>query len=356
MFVEQFKNAMVIILIIAALISGFLGEYTDSIIILAVVVLNSIMGVVQESKAEKALAALKQMSKPFAKVKRNGEVQQINSQEIVPGDIVIIEAGDYVPADMRLIETASLKIEEATLTGESVPSDKVIEPINKPDIVVGDRKNMTYMGSSVTHGRGVGTVTSTGMYTEVGKIAGYLSEQKTEETPLQKKLTEIGKYLSIGVVVIAIIIFIAGVVQGREYFEMFLTSVSLAVAAIPEGLPATVTIVLAIGVQKMAKRNAIIRKLTAVEALGSTDVICSDKTGTLTLNKMTVTKIFFNGKLFNKDNIDVTEDGAETLMQIMTLCNDSKLIRSDKTRTNLLGDPTETALVQYLLIKKQWLQ
>jgi Ca2+-transporting ATPase len=349
MFVEQFKNAMVIILIIAALISGFLGEYTDSIIILAVVVLNSIMGVVQESKAEKALAALKQMSKPFAKVKRNGEVQQINSQEIVPGDIVIIEAGDYVPADMRLIETASLKIEEATLTGESVPSDKVIEPINKPDIVVGDRKNMAYMGSSVTHGRGVGTVTSTGMYTEVGKIAGYLSEQKTEETPLQKKLTEIGKYLSIGVVVIAIIIFIAGVVQGREYFEMFLTSVSLAVAAIPEGLPATVTIVLAIGVQKMAKRNAIIRKLTAVEALGSTDVICSDKTGTLTLNKMTVTKIFFNGKLFNKDNIDVTEDGAETLMQIMTLCNDSKLIRSDKTRTNLLGDPTETALVQFAL-------
>jgi Ca2+-transporting ATPase len=349
MFVEQFKNAMVIILIIAALISGFLGEYTDSIIILAVVVLNSIMGVVQESKAEKALAALKQMSKPFAKVKRNGEVQQINSQEVVPGDIVIIEAGDYVPADMRLIETASLKIEEAALTGESVPSDKVIKPINKPDIVVGDRKNMAYMGSSITHGRGVGIVTSTGMNTEVGKIAGYLSEQKAEETPLQKKLTEIGKYLSIGVLVISIIIFIVGVVQGREYFEMFLTSVSLAVAAIPEGLPATVTIVLAIGVQKMAKRNAIIRKLTAVEALGSTDVICSDKTGTLTLNKMTVTKIFFNGKLFNKGSIDITEDGAETLIQIMTLCNDSKLTRSDETGTNLLGDPTETALVQFAL-------
>lgn len=351
MFAEQFKSVMVIILIIAALISGFLGELTDTIIILAVVLLNAVLGVVQESKAEKALEALKNMSKPFSKVKRNGEIKSIKSADIVPGDIVLIEAGDIVPADMRLIECASLKIEEAALTGESVPVEKTTEQIADSDVVLGDRKNMAYLSSSVTYGRGLGVVTATGMKTEVGKIAGYLTTYENEETPLQKKLGELGKYLSIGVIAIAVIMFIVGILEGREYLNMFLTSVSLAVAAIPEGLTAIVTIVLAIGVQKMARRNAIIRKLPAVETLGSTEIICSDKTGTLTQNKMTVQKVYFDNNISSADEAKMDSYSAEILMQIMTLCNDSRYERIDKDKFKVSGDPTETALVDFAAIK-----
>ena len=351
MFLQQFKDVMVIILLIAAAISGFMHELTDSIIILLVVIINAVLGVVQESKAEKALAALKQMSSPYAKVKRNGEVKLLKTEEIVPGDIVLLEAGDYVPADMRLFDVASLKIEEAALTGESVPVEKNIADIDKPDVVLGDRKNMAYLGSSITYGRGTGVVTGTGMNTEVGKIAGYLTAQDQDSTPLQKKLEELGKYLSIGVVVISIIVFLAGILQGRSYLEMFLTAVSLAVAAIPEGLPAIVTIVLALGVQKMARKNSIIRKLPAVETLGSTEIICSDKTGTLTLNKMTVKEIYVGGKLLGAEDDFKIDSDLQTFMHVMTLCNDSKVSKKESGEINAIGDPTETALV-YFAAKK----
>ncbi|NLD48184.1 MAG: calcium-translocating P-type ATPase, SERCA-type [Clostridiaceae bacterium] len=347
MFIEQFKNIMIIILLIAAAISVYLGEATDAVIILLVVAINSVLGVMQESKAEKALLALKKMSSPYAKVKRDGEVKKIKSEDVVPGDIILLEAGDFVPADMRLVESFSLKIEESALTGESVPVEKNTDKIEQEDIVIGDRKNMAYMGSSVTYGRGIGFVSGTGMNTEVGKIAGYITNAEVEVTPLQKKLEEMSKYLSVGVVVIAVIIFIAGILRQRPAFDMFLISVSLAVAAIPEGLPAIVTIVLAMGVQKMAGNNAIIRKLPAVETLGSTEIICSDKTGTLTQNKMTVKEVFINGNLFPEDKLSEECRDLELFMQIMSLCNDSKITRVDNDSVNVIGDPTETALIYF---------
>ncbi len=346
MLLEQFKNVMVIILIIAAVISGFLDELTDTFIIMAIVIINAVLGVVQESKAEKALEALKQLSAPNAKIKRNGMVSIIKAEEIVPGDIVILEAGDYVPADMRLLESANLKIEESSLTGESEPVMKTTGTIEKTGLVIGDRTNMAYSGSIVTYGRGTGIVTGTGMNTEVGKIAKFISSNEKEATPLQKKLKELGKYLSIAVVIIAAVIFATGVLQGREYLDMFLVAVSLAVAAIPEGMPAIVTIVLAIGVQKMSKRNAIIRKLPAVETLGSTQVICSDKTGTLTQNKMTVMELFCSGKNISSEKASASDENMKAIINIMTLCNDTKLSISNNS-IDTIGDPTETALVEF---------
>lgn len=347
MFLEQFKDVMVIILLIAAAISGFLKEFADTAIILAVVIINAILGIIQESKAEKALEALKKMSAPYSKVKRNGDVLLIKTEDIVPGDIVYLEAGDYVPADMRLIESVNLKIEESALTGESVPVEKMTGEIKDKDVAIGDMKNMAFSGSTVTYGRGIGIVIATGMNTQVGKIAGYIAKDDEEETPLQKKLAQIGKYLSIAVVVIAIIIFITGILNGRDMLEMFLTSVSLAVAAIPEGLPAVVTIVLAIGVQKMSRQNAIIRKLPAVETLGSTDVICSDKTGTLTQNKMTVKEIYIDGNILSSNEINPRDKSFEILAQVMLLCNDSKISEKSPGTIETVGDPTETALVNF---------
>lgn len=346
MFLEQFKNLMVIVLIVAAVIAGALGEIADTIIILIVVILNAILGVIQESKAEKALAALKQMSSPYSKVLRDNKVELIKSSEIVRGDIVLLEAGDYVPADLRLTETYNLKIEEAALTGESVPVEKTTGPLEQSELVIGDRTNMAYLGSSVTYGRGAGIVTATGMGTEVGRIAGYINTEVVEQTPLQKKLTEMSKYLTLGVIVICIIIFLAGVLQGNEYFDMFLTAVSLAVAAIPEGLPAVVTIVLALGVQRMARSNAIIRRLPAVETLGSTEIICSDKTGTLTQNKMTVQQIYLNGSIIPGQEFIPDKPGAKEFLGIMLLCNDSKISQEDG-QYQILGDPTETAFVHF---------
>ena len=347
MFLEQFKNFMVIVLLVAAVISATIAKETaDAAIILFVVLLNAVLGVIQESKAEKALAALKRMSSPHVKVRRGGNVRQIKTEELVPGDIVLLEAGDVVPADMRLLESTSLKIEEAALTGESVPVEKITDPLKDQELVIGDRKNMAYSGSHVTYGRGVGIVTQTGMNTEVGKIAGHLAMAEDSQTPLQRKLNEMSKILSIGVLLVCLVMFTVGLLQGREALDIFMMAVSLAVAAIPEGLAAVVTIVLAIGVQRMAKKNAIIRKLSAVETLGSTQIICSDKTGTLTQNKMTVKAVYLNGKLLAAEDADAADGHFRQLTSAIMLCNDSKMEKKDND-TKLLGDPTETALVEY---------
>jgi Ca2+-transporting ATPase len=351
-FVDQFKNVMIVVLIIAALLSAVISfnnnePLTDTIIILVVVMLNAILGVMQESKAEKAIEALKSMSLPYIKVKRDGRVSSVKVEELVVGDIVLIEAGDYIPADMRIIENHSLKIEEAALTGESVPIDKALGALKLDTVALGDRVNMLYLGSSAIYGRGEGIVTETGMNTELGKIAEAISGNDSQETPLQKKMSELSKMISIIVVTIAVIMFIVGTVDGKEMIDVFMLAIALAVAAIPEGLTAVITITLAIGVQKMAKEKSIIRKLSAVEALGSTEVICSDKTGTLTQNKMTVRKIYVDNKL-----IDVTDDenlkllDIEILSKIFTLCNDTRF-GEDNGYKVLLGDPTETALISF---------
>lgn len=364
-FIEQFKNVMIVILLVAAVLSGILGEWTDTIIILLVVILNAVLGVIQENKAEQALDALKSMSSPHAKVRRGGQVTEIKSEDLVPGDIVLLEAGNVVPADVRLLEAASLKTEEAALTGESLPSEKQAGVLPERDIVLGDRTNMAYMSSSVTYGRAVGVVTATGMQTEVGKIAGYISEEESDVTPLQKKLDELGKYFTFIILGVCVVIFAVGILEGREMLDMLLTSISLAVAAIPEGLPAIVTIILALGVQRMAKRKAIIRKLPAVETLGSTEIICSDKTGTLTLNKMTVEQVHVNGSTIEATDALQGVPGGELLLQAMTLCNDSSIDEGKSTKApeasetakgsptksgkTIIGDPTETALVDYAL-------
>ena len=345
-FLEQFKDFMIIVLIISAIISGIIGVIegegiTDTLIILVVVIVNAIIGVMQENKAEKSLEALQKLSSHVAKVVRNGKLQVVQSRELVPGDIVVLETGDYVPADLRLFESVNLKAQEAALTGESVPVEKITEIINNDEIGIGDRKNMVFSSSLITYGRGKGIVTSTGMNTEVGKIAGIINETIDTETPLQIKLNKLGKTLGIVALVICAIIFGIGLLYGKEPIHMFMTAVSLAVAAIPEGLPAVSTIVLAIGVQRMVKRNIIIKTLPAIETLGSATVICSDKTGTLTQNKMTVQKIFYSGNIIDVDDIKDINNDLEKLIYTAMLCNDTKISENNE----LTGDPTETALV-----------
>lgn len=349
-FIAQFKDLMIIILIVAALIAGFAGETVDAIIILAVVILNAVFGVFQESKAENAIDSLKEMSAPMATVLRNNQSKSVKSEEIVPGDIVLLEAGDVVPADIRLTEANSLKIEEAALTGESVPVDKQVDPIIEHDLPLGDRKNLGFMNSNVTSGRATGVVIGTGMNTEVGKIAHMLNTTEETTTPLQENLKSLGKMLTVLILVIAVIVFAVGMWRGQEsLINMLLTAISLAVAAIPEGLPAIVTVTLALGTQQMARHRALIRKLPAVETLGSTDVIASDKTGTLTQNKMTVEKVFLNEKL--QDSADADLSLKDRLAQIMVLNNDTKYQENE-----LAGDPTETALVSFYLNKDQPVQ
>ena len=298
LFLSQLNDVMIYILILASIISAIMGEISDSIIIIIVILINAIIGVVQEYKAEKALESLKKLSTPKAIVKRDGIILEISSKEVVPGDIIIIDAGRYIPADIRLIESANLKIDESAFTGESVPSEKNANIILDDDsLPIGDRINMAFMSTLSTYGRGYGIVVATGMNTEIGKIASMLEEEEKETTLLQKKLAFVGKALGFGAIFICLLIFVISMFQGRDWFEMLLTSISLAVAAIPEGLPAIVAIVLALGVQKMIKENAIVKKLASVETLGSVSIICSDKTGTLTLNKMTVKKFFVNNAL-----------------------------------------------------------
>lgn len=356
-FFLQFKNVMVIVLIAAAIISAVVAtvqkQYEDFIdvgIILAIVILNAVIGTVQECKAEKAMESLKKMSAPYCKVRRGGEIKKIPTEALTVGDVVILEAGDVAPADIRLTTCASIKAESAALTGESVSEEKFVHPISGENVALGDRDNMLFSSSTVTYGRGEGVVTAVGMDTEIGKIASMLDTNENNITPLQKKLNVTGKFISIAVLAVAVVVFLIGVLSAvgtgsvavDNILDSFMTAVALAVAAIPESLTAVITIIMALGVQKLSKKNAIIKKLPAVETLGSTNVICSDKTGTLTLNRMTVKKVFANNTFDPEPN---TESVAR-LLRCMCFCNDTT-VRVDGENYLTMGDPTETALVEY---------
>ncbi len=346
-FLSQFKSFMIVVLLAAAIISGVIGflhgeGFTDAIIILAIVILNAVIGVAQEAKAEQSLEALERMSSPHCKVIRDGVMSVIESKELVPGDLVVLETGDSVPADVRLTEAVNLKIQEAALTGESIPEDKFTHPLADPNLPLGDRDNMAYSSCSITYGRGAGIVTETGMHTEVGKIAAMIQSVPDIKTPLQQRLDKLGKMLGVAALIICALLFVIGILYGKPALDMFMTAVSLAAAAIPEGLPAVSTIVLAVGVQRLVKKNAIVRTLPSVEALGSTTVICSDKTGTLTQNKMTVVRLYTNGTARSTEEaIEHKSDDIEKLIQIAVLANDTNFTNDGKTT----GDPTETSLV-----------
>lgn len=354
MFFAQLKDTMIYILLGAAGISVLMKDYNEAIIILLVIMLNAVIGVAQEAKAEKALDALKKLSTPKALIVRDGSIIEIQSEHVVPGDVVVIDAGRYIPADLRLVESANLKIEESALTGESVPSDKSSDIINEKDVPLGDQKNMAFSSTLATYGRGVGIVVSTGMDTQIGKIAKMIDEAENEMTPLQKKLEEIGKLLGVGALIICGLMFTISLIQGRDMFEMLLTAISLAVAAIPEGLPAVVAIVLAMGVQKMIKKNAIVRKLPSVETLGSVNIVCSDKTGTLTQNKMTVIKFYANSSLKSLQDLNHEDPAEKLLLENLVACNDATFSPENST-----GDPTEIALleagVKFNIVKDEFL-
>jgi Ca2+-transporting ATPase len=350
MFLDQFKDFMIIILIAAAVISGVIGEPADTIAIIVIVILNAVIGFVQEYRAEKAMAALKKMAAPTATVIRGGAPLSIPAAQLVPGDLVIFEAGKVVPADMRLIEAAQLRVEEAALTGESVPVEKHTERLPDKTLPVGDRKNMVYKGTIISYGRGAGVVVATGQETELGRIATMLQEEEEVKTPLQKRLAKFGQKLALAVLVICATVFGLGLLRGEPPILMFLTAVSLAVAAIPEALPAVVTISLALGAKKMVRQNALIRKLPAVETLGSVTYICSDKTGTLTQNKMTVEEVFVDGELIRSSELR-----AKGLKQYTSLTGDSPhaiffraaALNNDvqpDAEGKVIGDPTEIAL------------
>ena len=350
-FFAQFKDVMIIILLIAAAVSfgiacttGETSEFFEPVLILLIVVLNAVMGMLQESKAEKALDALKNLSAPHARVLRDGKEQVIDASELVPGDIIHLEAGDFVPADARLLESVSLKSEESALTGESVPSEKDARAQVAEDASLGDRSNMVFSGCSITYGTATALVTGTGMNTEMGKIAGLLSGEGDSQTPLQKKLAQLSKYLGILALAACAVIFVVGLIDGMDVLEIFMTSVSLAVSAIPEGLPAIVTIVLSIGVQRMVKKNAIIRRLPAVETLGGASVICSDKTGTLTQNRMTLVKAYVDGENFLEDIGTSNSPAVKRLLMCGTLCSDGSVTFEDGTAKHI-GDPTETSII-----------
>ncbi len=350
-FFDQFKDVMILILLAAAIISFIVAiveknpsEFIEPLLILLIVVLNALMGVFQESKAEKALEALKNLSAPHARVVRDGREMVIDAAGLVPGDIILIEAGDFIPADARLLKSASLKSEESALTGESVPSEKDADDPVKENASIGDRHNMVYSGCSITYGRARAVVTATGMNTEVGKIANLLAGAEDTKTPLQEKLAQLGKYLGIIALVACGVIFVVGLVSGMPLMEIFMIAVSLAVSAIPEGLPAIVTIVLSIGVQQMVKKNAIIRRLPAVETLGSASVICSDKTGTLTQNRMTLIKAYTES-LGNVE--DISKENSPEIRQLLMygmLCSDG-IVEFNGDEVKHIGDPTETAIV-----------
>ncbi|MDJ0753972.1 MAG: cation-translocating P-type ATPase [Ardenticatenaceae bacterium] len=377
---EQLTDVMVVILIIAALVSAFIGEAQDTIVIIAIVLLNTVLGVSQEYRAEQAIAALKKLSVPIVRVRRGGQVSEISARDLVPGDVVELAEGNVIPADGRVTESANLRIEEAALTGESEPIEKHVDPISKDDVALGDQKNRAFMGTMVTYGRGVMTITETGMETELGKIADLIQGVESDQTPLQERLDGLGKTLAWLALIIIAIVFALGLFTSAEvaslwaegapfsaYFfsedvqELFLTAISMAVAAVPEGLPAVVTITLALGSQRMLKRNALIRKLPAVETLGSVTVICSDKTGTLTENKMTVTLLDVAGdretvELLAEQNVRLADAERQPdtepplrslaiLLKAVAHCNDGRISVDEDGKTRAIGDPTETALI-----------
>jgi P-type Ca2+ transporter type 2C len=356
-FLDQLKELMVVILIIAAVISALLGDYSDAIAIGAIVILNAVLGYTQEYRAEKAMAALKKLAVPTVKVRRDGEVSEISAVDLVPGDIVLLEAGNLMAADCRVLECAGLQTQEAALTGESLPVRKTSDALDRPDLALADRRNMVYMGTHITSGRGEAVVAETGMRTELGRIAGMIQTVQQEATPLQKRLTQLGKVLAAAAFLIVILIFILGSFRGEDLKILFLTAVSIAVAAVPEGLPAIMTIALTLGAQRMLKRRVLIRKLSAVETLGSVTVICSDKTGTLTENQMAATIFQLSDRkveLQNRGSDDyrrefpeLEQPGFYLMLVGAALCNDA-VMRSNTGGTNQsapLGDPTETALV-----------
>lgn len=371
-FFAQFTDFMVLVLIAATIISGLLGEYADAITILAIIVINSILGFVQEFRAEKSLDALKKIIAPEARVKRDGITRKIAASQVVPGDLILLDTGDVIPADLRLMDSYHLEISESALTGESIPVKKRAQETFSADTSLGDRKNCCYMGTVITRGKGTALVVETGMATEMGQIAGYIQEVEDEDTPLQKRLAQLGRWLVLSCFLIVGVVIVSGVLQGEPPYRMFLTGVSLAVAAIPEGLPAIVTIALAIGVQKMVKRQAIVRALPAVETLGCATVICSDKTGTLTQNEMTVRQLYYSGEYvfvsgegygprgkFTPTQGDIWlkehKKGFEKALTIAALCNNAELqknnagikglFRRSEDNWSVSGDPTEGALL-----------
>ena len=351
-FLEQFKDAMIIILLLAAAVSFVVAcfghdpmEFFEPLLILLIVVLNAVLGMVQEAKAEKALDALKSMSAPHARVLRDGKEQVIDAAQLVPGDVIRLEAGDFIPADARLLKSVSLKSEESALTGESVPSEKDAAALVEEKAPLGDRSNMVFSGCSVTYGTATAVVTGTGMNTEMGKIAGLLEGEEEGQTPLQQKLAQLGKYLGFVALAACAVIFVVGLAGGINVLEIFMTAVSLAVSAIPEGLPAIVTIVLAIGVQRMVKKNALIRRLPAVETLGSASVICSDKTGTLTQNRMTLVKLWVNGEPELETVSASNTPTARELLRYGALCCDGSVVYKEDGTEQHIGDPTETSIL-----------
>ena len=340
MFLEQFRDFMILVLIGAAIVSGFIGELSDTVVILAIVIANAIIGFVQEYRAERAMAALKQMAAPVATVIRQGEVAKVAASLLVPGDVVLLDAGTIVPADMRLIEAVQLKIEEAALTGESVPVDKTAAVLAQPDLSLADRTNMVFKGTIVSYGRGTGVVVATGMETELGRIASMLQGEEEVKTPLQKRLAAFGRRLAVAVLLICAIVFGMGLLRGEPPMLMLLTAISLAVAAIPEALPAVITIALALGAKKMVKQNALVKKLPAVETLGSVTYICSDKTGTLTQNRMTVEEVWVDGHVFAAHSESLRQ--FDKLLAALALSNDAQMSSEGK----VFGDPTEVALYE----------
>ncbi|MGB9929419.1 MAG: cation-translocating P-type ATPase, partial [Methanosarcina sp.] len=364
LFLSQFKSFLILILIVAAIVSAFLGEVVDALVILFTVILAGVLGFVQEYRAEESIKLLKSLTSPEALVLRDGKEVKIPSAELVPGDILLLQAGDRVPADSRLLEASSLKVDESSLTGESVPVEKSTG-IFPPETPQPDRKNMAYTGTSVAYGRGKAVITATGMNTAFGKLAGLLGEIERERTPLQEKLDQFGRWLGAATLIVVAFVAVIGIYEGFDPFEMFLWGVALAVAAIPEALPAVVTVGLALGVRRMVKRHALIRKLPSVETLGSTNIICTDKTGTLTQNKMTVEKVYVNGAMLNVTGrgyepigdffrgdvpvCKIKEPGCEDthlhkLLVVGTLCNDASLVKEEE-KWDITGDPTEGALV-----------
>jgi Ca2+-transporting ATPase len=348
MLLDQFKDFMILVLMAAAVIAGFTGEASDTVAIAVIVVLNAVIGFIQEFRAEKAMAALKRMAAPEALVLRGGTPTLVPSSSIVPGDLVLLDAGKIVPADLRLTEAVQLKVEEAALTGESVPSEKQTEALKEKGLPLGDRKNMAYKGTSVTYGRGAGVVVATGMDTEIGKIATMLQEEEEVKTPLQKRLAQFGRRLALAVLAICAVFFVAGLLRGEPLMLMLLTAISLAVAAIPEALPAVVTISLALGARKMVRQNALIRRLPAVETLGSVTYICTDKTGTLTMNRMAVEEVYLDGQTMNKHDFMIQDregrDGTRHLfLTAMAVSNDASVDKEGR----IIGDPTEIALFSF---------